>query len=41
MLLPALNPACTSALGLKPVEDDFQHDFARVIDKTDGPVVMA
>ena len=28
-------------LGFKPVEDDFQHDFARVTDKIDGTVVLA
>ena len=37
VLLPALNPACSStiissALAFKPSEDDFQHNFARMTD---------
>ena len=27
-------------LGLKPVEDNFQHDFVRVTDEADGSVVL-
>ena len=27
--------------GYKPIQDDFQHDFARVIDEADGSVVLA
>ena len=46
MLLPALNPACSSAiissvLGFKPIQDDFQHDFARMTDEADCSVVLA
>ena len=28
-------------LGFKPMQDDFQHDFAREIDEADGSVVLA
>ena len=28
-------------LGLKPIQGDFQHDFAQVTDKADGSVVLA
>ena len=28
-------------LGFKPIQDDFQHDFARVSDEADGSVVLA
>ena len=28
-------------LGFKPVQDDFQHDFARMTDKADSSVVLA
>ena len=40
VLLPALNSAwslaiISSALGFKPVQDDFQHDFARMTDEAD------
>ena len=46
VLLPALNPACSSAIissawGLKPIQDDFQHDFARMTDEADSSVVLA
>ena len=46
VLLPALNPACSSAIissawGLKPIQDDFQHDFARITDKADSSLVLA
>ena len=46
VLLPALNPACSSAiiffsLGFKPIQDDFQHDFARMTDEADSSVVLA
>ena len=27
-------------LGLKPVQDDFQHDFARMTNEADGPVFL-
>ena len=29
------------SLGFKPVQDDFQHDFARMTDKADSSVVLA
>ena len=29
------------SLGLKPIQDDFQHDFARMTDETDSSVVLA
>ena len=46
VLLPALNPASSSeiissALGFKPIQDDFQHDFARMTDIADSSVVLA
>ena len=46
VLLPALNPACSSAIissawGFKPVQDDFQHDFVRMTDEADSSVVLA
>ena len=46
VLLPALNPACSSAIissawGLKPIQDDFQHDFARMTDGADSSIVLA
>ena len=28
-------------LGFRPIQDDFQHDFARVTDEADGSVVLA
>ena len=28
-------------LGFKPIQDDFQHDFARMTDKADSSVVLA
>ena len=28
-------------LGFKPVQDDFQHDFAQVTDEADGSVILA
>ena len=44
--LPALNPACSSAiyffsLGFKPIQDNFQHDFAGMTDEADSSVVLA
>ena len=42
-LLAAVNPACFSTiiwLGLEPVQDDFHYDFTRMINKTDGTVVL-
>ena len=44
VLLPALNPACFSAVissvwGFKPIQDDFQHGFARMTDEADSSVV--
>ena len=39
-LLPAVNPACSAAIiwfGLEPVQDDF----TRMVDETDGSVVLA
>ena len=46
VLLPALNPACSSAiiffcLGFKPIQDDFQHDFSGMTDVADSSVVLA
>ena len=29
------------SLGFQPVQDDFQHDFARMTDKADSSVVLA
>ena len=29
------------SLGLKPIQDDFQHDFARMTDEADSSVVLA
>ena len=29
------------SLGFKPIQDDFQHDFARMTDETDSSVVLA
>ena len=29
------------SLGLKPIQDDFQHDFARRTDEADSSVVLA
>ena len=28
------------SLGLKPIQDDFQHDFARMTDEADSSVVL-
>ena len=28
------------SLGFKPIQDDFQHDFARMTDEADSPVVL-
>ena len=50
VLLPALNPACSSAiissacffsLGFKPIQDNVQHDFAGMTDEADRSVVLA
>ena len=46
VLLRALNPACSSAIissawGLSPIQDDFQHDFAGMTDEADSSVVLA
>ena len=29
------------SLGFKPIQDDFQHDFARMTDEVDSSVVLA
>ena len=29
-----------SGLGFKPAQDDFQHDFARMINEADGSVFL-
>ena len=29
------------SLGFKPIQDDFQHDFARITDEADSSVVLA
>ena len=46
VLLFTVNPACSSAiissaLGLNPVQGDFQHDFARMTIEPDESVVLA
>ena len=44
VLLPALNPAFSNyffSLGFKPIQDDSQHDFARMTDEADSSVVLA
>ena len=46
MLLPALNQARSSSnylfsLGLKPIQNNFQHEFARMTDEADSSVVLA
>ena len=46
VLLPALNPACSFSnyflsVGFKPIQDDFQHDFARMTDEAESSVVLA
>ena len=46
VLFPALIPSCSSAvislsLGFKPINVDFQHDFARMTDEADSSVVLA
>ena len=46
VLLPALNPVCSSVIisfawGFKPVQDDFQPDFARLTYEADCSVVIA
>ena len=45
-LLSALKLICSSVmhsldLGFKPVQDDFQHNFARVTDEANSSVVLA
>ena len=45
VLLPALKPACSSAMISSAcswsVLDDLQHDLTRMADKADGSVVLA
>ena len=42
VLLPALDPSnYFFSLGFKPIQDDFQHDFARITDEADSSVVLA
>ena len=46
VLLPALNQPVLQQLflqlgGFKPIQDDFQHDFARMTDEADSSVVLA
>ena len=41
VLLPTLNPACSSAIitlawGFKSVQDEFQHSFAQMTDEADN-----
>ena len=31
---------CFFSMGFKPVQDDFQHDFARMTDEADSSVVL-
>ena len=31
---------CFFSLGFKPIQDDFQHDFARVTDEADSSLVL-
>ena len=40
VLLPALSNYFFS-LGFKPIEDDFQHDFARMTDEADSSIILA
>ena len=44
-ILPALNPACSLAflfsLVFKPIQDDYQHDFARMTNWADSSVGLA
>ena len=39
VLLPALKPDLFS-LGFKPIQYDFQHNFARMTDEADSSVVL-
>ena len=32
---------CLLGFGFKPIQDNFQHNFARVIDEADGYLVLA
>ena len=32
---------CLFSLGFKPIQDDFQHDFARMTDEADSSEVLA
>ena len=47
VLLPALNPSSlfisnySVSLGFKPIQDDFQHDLARMTDGADSIVALA
>ena len=41
VLLPALNPVCSTAIIFSAFQDDFQHDFARMTDESDSSVVQA
>ena len=45
VLLPALLSLFFSnyffSMGFKPVQDDFQHDFARMTDEADSSVILA
>ena len=46
VLLLALNPACSSAIifsvwGFRHIQDDFQHDLARMTDEADSSVILA
>ena len=29
------------SLGIKPIQDDFQHDFAQMTDEADSPLILA
>ena len=40
VLLPVLSNYFFS-LGFKPIEDDFQHDFAGMTDEADSSVILA
>ena len=31
---------CFFCLGFRTVQDDFQHDFARIINEADGPAYL-
>ena len=36
-----IEPSLFFSLGFKPIQDEFQHDFARMTDEADSSVVLA